>query len=345
MSKSLTFPETPHTSPTSPVGFNLAFMLIAVLASGFSGYTTYLGFSYDLPMPPAIVIAIIIGLGLFIINLKIKEYRLGGDSISRPFIAFLMFFFFSFISNTNAIYTYFLQKDIVKNTQVNAWSVFDSSTMIILSAIDNSQISIEGHRVKQNLSVARKNLYNQITDPSNPGLGKIAQSHLEQVEAILGINLTRLKPPTQGSALSTFKNYADRLDQMILKQFDVKYKTSQQANMAAFRDRIIKLRELYESAVNNNQFESSTTDLMKRDLDSLIVSAKKSLVIEEEIPTINANADDIGSFQYTWANFFNLISPAAIILSIALSLMLDILTPTLSILLYRREEEFYHESL
>tara|TARA_B100000676_G_C17349697_1_gene470260 strand:- start:35 stop:283 length:249 start_codon:yes stop_codon:yes gene_type:complete len=49
-----------------PLGFDVGFYVIVVLAAGFSGYTTYLGFQYDLPEGMALVIAAIIGLGLLL---------------------------------------------------------------------------------------------------------------------------------------------------------------------------------------------------------------------------------------------------------------------------------------
>ncbi len=68
--------------------------------------------------------------------------------------------------------------------------------------------------------------------------------------------------------------------------------------------------------------------------------AKELRVAQLELETINNTADEIGSFKYTWQNFVNLISPAAIILSVLLGGLLDVIAPVFAILLYQPDEVF-----
>jgi hypothetical protein len=329
--------------PTRPMTiFDIVFAIIAVLASGFSGYTTFIGFAYDLPFPLALVISIIVGLGLLIINFRIKDARIRGDNVGATLVAFLLFFVVSFISNTNAIYTYFLQNDIVGEAQTKAWHIFDKGTQSLLSALGQSDFSVEANRVKQDLDLAKRNLRNQILDPGNPGMGPKARQHLQEVETILGVNLTRLQPPSPNSSSSSFEKYADRLEDQIDNAFATQFRTtrSQAFEIDGFRDKLMKLRALYNNTITEKQFNSDTTDLMKSDLASLYVEADKLIGYHGERLEIDNSVDDIGSFQYTWNNFFNLTNVPAIILSIIISIVLDILTPTLSLLLYKPEMEF-----
>lgn len=335
----ITFPSE-DTTEKENLGFDIVFTIIVLLAASFSAYTTYLGFSYDLPILASIVIALIIGLGLFIINMKIKAYRQSGLNITRPIIAFIFFLIFSFISNTNAIYTYFLQKDIVQNTQIQAEKEFDKGTSIVLSAIEDNDISINAARIKQNLDIAKRNLFNQMVDPANPGLGSKAKEHLSEVEKILGVQLTELKSPLPKAALNRHKKFAEHLIQLIDEQFNTKYVRGKITNLEEFKNDIIKRRTLYRSSIINKEFNKDITDAMGRDLDSIKVKAEKLIGFDENIPSINTTADDIGSFNYTWANFVNGINMSAIILSILLSLMLDTLAPVLAILLYRKKEVY-----
>ncbi len=335
----LSFPqETDRDS--SDIKFDIVFSIIVLLAASFSAYTTYLGFSYDLPQLASIVIAAIIGLGLLIINFKIRDYRVKGQSVAAPLLAFLFFFIFSFISNTNAIYTYFLQKDIVKNTQVIAANDFDVGTSMILAEIDNNELTIEASRVKKNLDIAKRNLYNQVIDPANPGLGEKAKEHLFEVESILGITLTKLRAPGAGSSMAQYKKYAESLTELIDMQFNTKYITGKNENIEAFSQKINQLRKLYESTLINKEFSSDTTDLMRRDLDSLQIEARNKISFKGTVPVINTTADDIGSFNYTWTNFMDGINKSAIVLSVLLSIMLDTLAPVLALLLYRRKEVY-----
>lgn len=334
----VTFPE--EGTQKENLGFDIVFTIIVILASSFSAYTTYLGFSYDLPQLASGVIAAIIGLGLFIINMKIKEYRQSGQSIFRVMLAFFFFLIFSFISNTNAFYTYFLQKDIVPKTQIQAEKDFDKGTSVILAAIDKNEITLKAARIKQDLDIAKRNLYNQMIDPANPGLGTKAKEHLAEVETILGVHLTKLKSPPARASLNQHKVFADHLAALVDEQFETKYIRGRTENLEAFKNNIEKRRILYRTSIINKEFNKDITDAMGRDLASIKIKAEKLIDFKGDVPQINTTADDIGSFNYTWVNFVDGINKSAIILSVLLSLMLDTLAPVLAILLYRRKEVY-----
>ncbi len=336
----VTFPKDTDGNGNGPIGFDIVFFIIVVLASSFSAYTTYIGFSYDLPKPASGVIAAIIGLGLFIINMKIKEYQQSGQSITRPILAFLFFLIFSFISNTNAIYTYFLQKDIIPQTQIKAEKDFDKGTSVILAALERNEVSVKAARIKQELDIAKRNLYNQMIDPANPGLGIKAKEHLAEVETILGIHLTKLMPPRANTPIEKHKIFADHLMSLIDEQYKTKYISGTTEAVEAFWRDIEQRRTLYRTSVISKNFDKDTTDAMARDLASINIKAEKLVGFKGDVPIINTSADDTGSFNYTWTNFANGINKSAIVLSVLLSLMLDTLAPVLAILLYRRKEEY-----
>ena len=333
---------TPQTPTRQTTIFDIVFAIIAVLASGFSGYTTFVGFAYDLPLPLSLVISIIVGLGLLIINFRIKDARIRGESVGTTLAAFFIFFVVSFISNTNAIYTYFLQKDIIGKAQTLAWHIFDNGTQSILFAINQSDFSMEANRVKQDIDLEKRNLRDQILDPMNSGMGTQANQHLQRIETILGVNLTRLQPPSPNASKTVLNEYVDRLEEQIDNAFDTQFRAtrSQAFEVDKFKDKVMKLRTLYGNTITEKQFSSDTTDLMKSDLKSLYVEAEKLVGYNGERLEIDNSIDDIGSFQYTWNNFFNATNVPAIILSIIISIILDILTPSLSLLLYKPEMEF-----
>jgi hypothetical protein len=334
------FPSTNSDHNKDNLLFDIIFTIIVILAASFSAFTTYLGFSYDLPKFASGVIATIIGLGLFIINMTIKRYQQEGQNIAKPIMAFLFFLIFSFISNTNAIYTYFLQKDIVQQTQIKAEKNFDKGTSIILAALENDNLSVNVSRIKQELDIAKRNLYNQMVDPANPGLGSKAKEHLSEVETILGVQLTKLKPPSPRASLQKHKNFANHLMKLIDEQFKTKYVSGKAEEIEAFKRDIEHRKVLYRTSIIKKEFNRDITDAMARDLESIKVKAEKLVGFRGDIPTIDTSADDIGSFNYTWSNFVNGVNKSAIMLSVLLSLMLDTLAPVLAVLLYRKKEEY-----
>ena len=98
--------------------FDVIFALIVFLTSGFSAFTTYLGFSKDLPLYMSVPIAVIVGLGLLAVNFKIRLARIQDGGLAGPFLVFLIVFIFSFISNTNAFYSRLIEDDIVRRHRI-----------------------------------------------------------------------------------------------------------------------------------------------------------------------------------------------------------------------------------
>ena len=179
-----------------------------------------------------------------------------------------------------------------------------------------------------------------MVDPANPGLGSKAKEHLAEVETILGVQLTELKSPDPRATLKQHRKFAEELIKLIDEQFTTKYIKGKTENLVEFKNDIQKRRTLYRTSIINKEFNKDITDAMGRDLDSLKIKAEKLIQFNENIPSINTTADDIGSFNYTWANFVDGINKSAIILSVLLSLMLDTLAPVLAILLYRKKEVY-----
>ncbi|MCZ6641308.1 MAG: hypothetical protein O7G86_03650 [Gammaproteobacteria bacterium] len=330
----------PGDSLRHGTSFDVAFGIIVILASGFSAYTTYLGFSYDIPKFLAFALALIIGIGLLAINFKLRDAKRYATGLAGPLIAFLFVFVFSFVSNTNAIYTFFLQRDIIGQTQEEAWRVFDSETTNVLAQLGQAPALINLEQQKKRLAIARQNLKKQINDRNNPGLGSLAQSHLNEVSEILNTRLTPLRPPDPSAPMARHQGYADRLDDFIEEQAKTEFANSEGVAVIELVDKIHRLRNFYEDKIRSKEYRSDTTDLMKRDLDAITFKARDLLGKSLTLETINNSADETGSFQYTWTNFVNWISPAAIILSILLGALLDILAPVLSLTLYRSEEEY-----
>lgn len=320
--------------------FDVAFGIIVLLASGFSAYTTFLGFSYDIPAFLAFALALIIGIGLIAINFKLREARRAAIGLGGPLLAFMFIFVFSFVSNTNAIYTFFLQRDIVGQTQEEAWRIFDSETSKVLAALEEVPALVGFEDRQKQLELARANLRSQIVDSNNPGLGSLARVHLDEIGQILGTPPTSLRPPDPSAPMTQHRDYADRLDAFIEEQAQTEFGKGEAVAVVAQVDKIRKLREFYEDKIRSKEYRSDTTDLMKRDLDAIAFAARDLLDEDPGIASINNAADETGSFQYTWTNFANWISPAAIILSVLLGALLDILAPMLALLLYRPDDEY-----
>ena len=317
--------------------FDVIFAVIVVLASGFSAYTTYLGFSKDFPVYMSVPIATIIGLGLLGVNFKIRETRKEGERVFRPFLVFFVIFVFSFISNTNAFYSRLIEKDIVEETQKEAWLVFDEESSKAMKQLDSDeQYQRELTRLSE-VETERTKLRDQITDPRNPGLGERAQEHVNRIEELLETNLTRFEPPPQGAPLHQFEQFASRMVDHINDLINERQTQGVVMLHHGLNNQIAQFRNKHRERMNNRDYMRSHTDEMHRDLKEIenqtnrILSPDPALSLKE----VNDRADEVGKFKFTWQNFVEFISPVAIVLSIVLGALLDILAPTMSLALYR----------
>lgn len=326
--------------PKQGTYFDVVFTIVVFLTCLFSTWTTYLGFSYDIPKLLAAFLAIVIGLCLVAINFKLREARRKALGLARPLLALAVVFVFSFISNTNAIYSYFIARDIVGQTQEEAWRVFDSETNEILGAINQVPEVVSLADRQSRLAVARQNLRTQIVDSRNPGFGELAQAHYAEIMELIGTNLTPLRAPEPTAPTEELAAYAARLDSFIEEQAKIQFDADPAAPLVDFRSNILRVRAFYEGKMRAKEYSADTTDLMTRDLDGYAVQARAMLPggADLELTSINNTADEIGAFQYTWRNFLNWINPVAIVLSVLLSALLDLLVPLLIILLYRPDE-------
>jgi hypothetical protein len=317
--------------------FDFLFGIAVWLTCTFSTWATYVGFSVDFPKPIAAVIALAIGLFLVGLNFELRKRRRAGESLLGPLTMLAVVVVFSFIGNTNAIYSYSIKRDIVGQTQEEAWRVFDSETSKILAAIAEvpEVASLQDRQTR--LAVARQNLRTQIVDSRNPGFGELAQDHYAEIMRLLGIQLTPLRAPDPTAPVEQLAAYATRLDALIEEQAQTQFRADPAAPLVEFEANIVKVRAFYEGKMRAKEYSADTTDLMTRDLDGYAVRARELLPAGLELATINNSADEIGSFQYTWRNFADGISPTAIVLAVLLSVLLDLLVPLVTLLVYRQD--------
>lgn len=328
------YPDRPTPSGS---WFDVIFALIVLIASGFSGYTTYLGFSKDLPEYMSIPLAVIIFLGLLGLNFKIRQARLRDSSLAGPLAVFFIVFVFSFISNTNAIYSHLIAQDIVQETQEEAWAVFDRETSEAQGPIDDDpQYQAELRRVAE-VETELTNLKRQITDPRNLGLGDRALRHLDRIEELLETRVTRLECPDRTAPKSEHDACAERYEALIRELIAERTTLGVVGAVAKLHMEITEKRQRHRNRIDAREYRRDYTDEMHRDLKWIQNQVNRILEPKPpiELAEINNQADEIGKFKYTWRNFIGAVSLVAIALAVLLGALLDILAPAMSIALYR----------
>ena len=330
-------PEYPDREAPSGTWFDVIFALIVILASGFSAFTTYLGFSKDLPLYMSVPIATIIGLGLLGVNFRIRAARIDDSALAGPFLVFAIVFVFSFISNTNAFYSRLIEGDIVRETQDEAWRLFDEESTKALKVIDDHPPYQDELRKLAEIENEITRLEEQITDPRNPGLGERARSHLERIEGLLETGVTDLVPPPPEARMREHEQYAAALVNHIRELIEERRTRGVVYGYSALHEEIQSRRNVHLRRVDARDYRRDHTDEMHRDLGWIEneVNRRISPNPELDLDEINDKADEVGKFKYTWRNFVEAVSPVAIALSVVLGALLDLLAPTMSLALYR----------
>jgi hypothetical protein len=323
--------DKPRQGTFMDVLFAVAVWLTCIV----SGWATYVGFSVDLPKLIALVLAVAISLFLVGLNFELRKRKRAAASLWGTLLMLSFVVIISFLANTNAIYSYQIRRDIVGQTQEEAWRVFDSETTKILRAIAEEPAVAALEERRRDLDVARQNLRTQIVDQRNPGFGELAQAHYAEVTKILGTNLTPLRAPEPTAPAEELAAYASRLDAFIKEQAETQFQNDPGAPFVELRGDIEKVKSFYEGKMRQKEYSADTTDLMTRDLDGYAVTARELLPAVPELATINNTADEIGSIQYTWRNFLNWISPAAIVIAVLVAFILDGVVPLFTLLVVR----------
>ena len=296
--------------------FDVIFALIVILTSGFSAFTTYLGFAKDLPLYMSIPIAVIIGLGLLGVNFKIRSARINDNPLAGPFAVFVMVFVFSFISNTNAFYSRLIERDIVRETQDEAWLVFDEESTKALKVIDDHPTYQDELRRIAEVENEITKLRAQITDRRNPGLGERAQEHLRRIEELLDTDSTDLVPPSSEAPMRDQEHYAAELVGHIRELIEERKTRGVKYGFSTLHEEIQGKRKVHQERVDAKDYRRNHTDEMSRDLNWIEnqINWRLSPNPELELEDINDKADEVGKFKYTWRNFVEIVSPVAIVL-------------------------------
>ena len=328
------YPDDPRAKGSY---FDVIFAVIVLLTAGFSTVTTYIGFSKDLPEYMAMAIAAIIGFGLLGVNFKLRQGRLNDDPIWGVLVVFMMIVVFSFISNTNAFYSFLIRDDIVRETQQEAWSVFDKESSRALQEIEQRPgYQAELRRIAEIENEITK-LRDQITDPRNPGLGERARAHVEKIEELLETRLTERVAPDAERPMQEHEEYARAIEAHIRELIEERRSRGVVDLLQGTHAEIQRLRQRHEQRMATRDYQRKHTDEMYRDLKGIENTINRTLNLTPPLvlKEINDEADEVGKFKYTWRNIIAWINPVAIVLGALLGALLDVLAPTMSFALYR----------
>ncbi len=150
---------------------------------------------------------------LFFLTHTIGTYRIQNRSI----VGFLMFYvvcsLFSYAGNFNAVYTEYqkeqLYRDELSQNRVQLHELLATSDKVL----DNFSPETDAKRLR--VEQLARQLELQITDPARPGLGERARYLIDEIEKILGENLTEFA----GSPQQLATKYSRNIQEIATRKF------------------------------------------------------------------------------------------------------------------------------
>lgn len=169
------------------------YVIVTLICVGVSVWSSFNGFKALLDNL-AIWVALATGLMLFAGDMAIQQSRERG----RPIGAVLAFMFLpfaaSFSSNFNYFYTNAMRERVAADQLELAHQRFDEIMQSADLALRTSSVGENTRQLTLDVNAQMRALEDQIDDPLNPGLGREANGHVDEIYALLP-GLTSLDRP------------------------------------------------------------------------------------------------------------------------------------------------------
>jgi len=263
------------------------FLIISLFFLGISVYQTAKGYT-QMFKGAAWIMSIGIGIMMLFLAFEMRKRKKRGEKTLGLLMGYFVLAIFSFIGNFNALYTNYYTDSLYETELSNHQRELTEISTYAIEALKNADpISL---KLKNDVDGLKEQLKTQITNTSDPGIGRKAKVIISDIESALGKELTYLK----GNPKQQAKMYADNIDQLL----NTKLKGS----------KLFKANELI-----------STIELMKSEIEPQILEVLSSDNILKEGEEINRKAmttiNNIGAktenflgkskFKYDKATFTN----------------------------------------
>lgn len=305
-----------------------AVIALAMVSILFSTYQTYMGYLLAVGNNHlfALAISVLISFGLVVLNMKIWEYveKGLGDMLPNILLVYLTVAAFSIAANFNSFYSEYMLKEIVNDDLENI-SVRITELESKFNTAVRKQSNIE--RIIEKVNAYKTTLMRQVNDRYQPGVGPRAQLIIDSLEKTLGTELT----VPYGDNLTVSKGFKDQIEELLANK--VNNISKQQL---IFQDDL-------EVFIGKSQLTLDSLQLGPKNQSTIIAIqslASEYNVLSEKATNIIADSNLISLKRYTYHNqelgkishsFTSAKLPKyrnAGLLSFALALLIDLITPT-----------------
>lgn len=307
---------------SSNSGTDIALAIIAVICVSISFIQTALG--YELLAGPIFtwLFSLIISAFMLLTNLRLRDALHKGAAIIGILAFYVIIAFFSFAGNFNAFYSQFMKDELIENelrtyeTQIPA---------IQQSAIQAMRKTNDAKEIEMKVKQLKYSLESQILDPANSGFGERAKEIKQEIETILGTQLTKY----EGDSKSIATKMNIQIDQVLQTKLAVMTKDSDVviAKINAKVDEVmpnIRLALLPQNIANQGR---SALDLADNTYNT-IGEMTKGFIPTFSYEPIKSEQLQVGKISHSFqSGFGKMENPQATLIATLASLAVDFLVP------------------
>ncbi len=181
----------------SEAGSGIILAIIAVVCVSISFIQTALG--YESLAGPIFtwLFSFIISAFMLLTNFRLRGALQKGAAVAGILAFYGIIAFFSFAGNFNAFYSQFMKDELFEKDLRNYETQIPAIQQRALQAVRGTNNAKE---VEMKVNQLKRSLESQILDPENTGFGERAQEVLQEIESILGTQLTRYEGDSKAIA-------------------------------------------------------------------------------------------------------------------------------------------------
>lgn len=316
----------------------IAYSAILLLAVTISGYLSYEGLLKTGREITLLLVCLLMGI-IFMTDAAISYFRLLNKRIWFLAMIWCTAAFFSIASNFNFLYSNFMRDNVTQSTVTAQLSIFRDdlvATRARLDALDSTQFAMH---TRTRLKVELDNLRNQINDPLRPGCGEECRGHMNEVERIIGGEVTNFQIPAIGSNMDVVNAWFTRYSTAATEILSESLNATQYPAIANLKQRIDDALLRYDSVARIMANEGGLSALPNMAATSLEIERQANTLLPEGDVSDHRDIDPtlgrLGEIVYAFQNGFGeMPNPMATTVSLILASAVDILPFLLSFALF-----------
>lgn len=212
----------------------------------------------------ALLGALLIGLVLCAADILLRTNRLRGRSLMAPLALLLIGASLSFVSNFNHLYTQAMQRDVATLTMAQSYDNFHANLSSARVSLTKAPQYREIQEQRQALDSELEQLYEQITDPNNSGIGPRARQHIDRVYEILGRRLTQYARPGRGAAMPLIEAWYQRFANAAREELQLQFRSGPESRFARAEKMIVDALAEYERPQNLSSLERLDPNILSQ---------------------------------------------------------------------------------